>query len=141
MGKKLYAEIASMVQARENCQESRNEEWFDRHTDRLRFIERNCLPSGSGIDSGCQIDLGRSKPDRVILTLGFHHVNQDGYYDEWTHHDVVITPSLQFGYNLRITGRNRNDIKNCLHDTLSVCLDGSYTEYLDGLMLDGYRIP
>jgi hypothetical protein len=28
-----------------------------------------------------------------------------------TEHKVIATPSFQGGFNLRITGRNRNDIK------------------------------
>ena len=136
--RKLYSEIASMISARENCEQSGNGDWFERHSKRLEFIERECLPSGSGIDSGCQIDLGRSKPDRLVLTLGYHHMNQDGYYTTWTHHDVIVTPSLQWGYSLRITGKDQNGIKDYLYDVLTNCLDGSYSEYLDNLMRDYY---
>jgi len=137
-GRKLYSEIASMISAIENCDKSGNQEWRERHSKRLDFIERECLPSGSGIDNGCQIDLGRSKPDRIVLTLGYHHMNQDGYYTRWTHHEVIITPSLQFGYSMRITGKDYNDIKNYLYDVLDSALDGNFSEYLDGLMRDYY---
>ena len=136
MEKKLYAEIASMMHARENCEASSNKEWYQRHTERLETIERSCLPSGSGIDNGCTIDLGRSKQNRIVLSLGFHHMNEHGYYDGWSYHDVIVTPSLEFGFDLRITGRDRNDIKNYLYDVLQVCLDATFTEYVDGIMRD-----
>jgi len=143
MERKLYQEIASMMSARENCVKDddtskHNTVWFERHSKRLEFIQDNCLPSGSGIDSGCEIDLVRSKPERIVISLGYHHMSEHGYYDGWTYHDVVITPSLQFGYNLRITGRDRNQIKDYLYDTLANELDGNFSEYLDGLMVDFY---
>lgn len=138
--KKLYAEIATMIAARENITTAQldRQGWYDRHTKRLEFIEMNCLPSGSGIDNGCTIDLGRSKPERLVLTFGFHHMDENGYYTIWTHHEVIITPSLQFGYSMRITGKDHNGIKDYLYDVLSGALDGSFSEYLDGLMADYY---
>jgi hypothetical protein len=80
-------------------------------------IDKLCelLPHGSGIDSGIKFDSKNSKPDRLIFTFGFHHMNENGYYDGWTDHALIITPCLQDGYNLRITGRNRNDIKDYLY--------------------------
>src|SRR6516162_8259207 len=33
-----------------------NPEWYERWSDRIRDIEHNLLPSGSGIDSGTKID-------------------------------------------------------------------------------------
>jgi hypothetical protein len=49
-------------------------------------------------------------------------MTEGGMYDGWTEHTVVVTPSLAFGINIRITGRNRNDIKDYLHDVFHEAL-------------------
>ena len=130
----LYSEIASVIQARRNCADDVNgmpskAEWFDRWTDRIIYIERNLLPSGSGIDNGTKIDLDASHAGKIVLTCGYHHMNDGGYYDGWTEHTITITPSFS-GINLRISGRNRNDIKDYLHDVFnfSLCRMVEYTE-------------
>lgn len=74
------------------------------------------LPSGSGIDRGTIIDRERSRPDRIVLVCSFHHMNEHGYYDGWTDHEVIVRPSLAWGFTLRVTGRDRNGIKDYLHD-------------------------
>ena len=140
MKRNLVSEIASLIDAVSNCEQSGNDEWKGRHSDRLSVIESNCLPYGSGVDSGCTIDIGRSKPNRLVITTSFHHMNQDGYYDGWSSHDVIVTPSLQWGFDLRITGKDRNDIKNYLYDLFQNCLEGNYTEYVDGIMRDKYSM-
>lgn len=73
------------------------------------------LPSGSGFNSGCKLD-DSSKPDRLVISADFHHMDENGSYDGWTTHQVIVTPSLAYGYNLRVTGRNRNDIKSYIAD-------------------------
>lgn len=139
----LYVEIAGAINARENCVSDddvsrHNTVWFERHSKRLELIEENCLPSGSGIDNGCSIDLVRSKPDRLVIETSFHHMNDGGYYDGWTEHEVIVTPSLQFGLNLRITGRDKRDIKNYLYDVFYESLQAHCTEWMDNLMLAEY---
>jgi hypothetical protein len=118
----ILAKIASLIIARQNCIKSGNTEWFERHTDTLRQIEREHLPSGSGIDHGTRINLTKSSEDRIILMTAFHHMDEGGGYDGWTEHEVIITPSLAFGFHVRITGRNRNDIKSYLSETFQHAL-------------------
>lgn len=75
------------------------------------------LPSGSGIDAGTKVDIARSKPNRIVLTFGYHHMDENGYYDGWTEHKAIITPCFDgWGIDVRITGRNRNGILDYLHD-------------------------
>lgn len=79
------------------------------------------LPSGSGWDCGTRID-GDSTPDRPVLFGHFHHMDSNGSYRGWTDHAVIVTPSLAFGIEVKITGRDRNGIKDYLaelfHDAL-----------------------
>jgi len=114
---KLYQKISQLLHCIDNCEKSpRNVEWANRHDDRLQSIAADCLPSGSGIDCGTKID-DTSKPDRIVLTFSYHHMNENGYYDGWTEHKCIITPSLSYDYDVRITGRDRNDTKDYLAET------------------------
>ena len=108
MNTKLYQELSSLIQARLNCIESHNTDWEVRHSNKIQELCESFLPHGSGFDSGTAIDLDNSKPNRIILNTSFHHMDEMGGYDGWTDHQVIITPSLIWGFNLRITGRDRD---------------------------------
>jgi len=45
-----------------------------------------------------------------------------GYHDGWTDHQLIVTPSLQFGFHIRITGKDRNQTKDYLHETFQYAL-------------------
>lgn len=80
------------------------------------------LPSGSGIDSGTTIDRETNPAKGLRLSFGYHHMNDGGYYDGWTKHTAHVTPTLFSDFDLRITGRDRDGIKDYLHDTFNQCL-------------------
>lgn len=127
----LIAEIANLCQARHNCIERGNTEWQSKHVQRLAEIEKALLPSGSGIDSGTKIDYEASNQDKVVLNASFHHMNDGGYYDGWTEHVITVTPAFS-GVNIRISGRDRNEIKDYLHEVYSLCL----TQVIDNATLE-----
>lgn len=121
---KLYQQLASLLQAVENCRASGNAEWLQRHSDNVAALVREHMPSGSGFDSGTQIDLDASRGGaRLVFDTSFHHMNDAGMYDGWTVHRVTVHPSLAFGFELHISGRDRNQIKEdiaeCFHTALS----------------------
>ena len=122
MTRKLYQRIASALQAMGNCRKSGNAEWLERHRDTITCLVKNYMPSGSGIDSGTTIDLAASKPNRLVFGTGYHHMNDGGMYDGWTTHTVIVTPDLANGFDLRITGRDRNQIKDYLGDEYHMAL-------------------
>jgi hypothetical protein len=97
-------------------------EWLDKHTDTIKRIVQNG-PSGSGIDNGTQIALDNSTGNKLVFTTAFHHMDEGGMYDGWTYHVITIRPSLQFGFDMKITGSNRNDIKEYLSEVYSNWLD------------------
>lgn len=117
MKKPLYSKIASTLAARENCIKTCKWDWEQLHRNRIEELVKNEMPSGSGIDCGTKLDLDASTPNKLVFTLSYHHMNADGYYDGWTEHKVIVTPSLAFGIDVRITGRDRNDIKEYLSET------------------------
>ena len=120
----LYSKLAGMIEARRNCAQSNpvNSEWLDRHTDTIEALVKQHLPHGSGFDCGTKIDLDASHADKLVFTTEFHHMNENGYYDGWTEHTVTVNPSLQRDFNLRISGRNRNDIKEMMYQDFDYLL-------------------
>jgi hypothetical protein len=117
MSRTLIQEIASCVDARLTCIKRGNTEWESNHTLTLKTIEKDLLSSGSGIDCGTRIDLDRSTGNKVVLILSFHHMDDNGMYCGWTEHTLTVKPHLIHDIDLTISGRNRNDIKDYLHET------------------------
>lgn len=124
----LYQKIAQIFSAYLNCIESNSVEWQDKHQERLEKIIENCLPYGSGFDTGTKLDYSRSNPNKLVFDTEFHHMNENGYYDGWTQHKVTIKPNLQFGYHMNITGINKDNIKDYISDVFSNCFDSEINE-------------
>lgn len=110
---KRYQKIARTLSAMETC----TPDWHDRYDAMLESISHQ-MPSGSGFDSGCTISTD-STPEKIIIETAYHHMNENGYYTEWTNHKVIITPSLAFSFNIKVTGRDRNNIKDYIIDVFS----------------------
>jgi len=122
MNSKLFATFASLVDARLRCEQTNNDEWFHNHTARITELLDE-MPSGSGFDSGTKLDFDASNADRLVFITAFHHMNDGGYYDGWTEHNVIVTPSLIHGFNLKVTGRDRNQIKEYIHEMFANALN------------------
>lgn len=122
--KSVAQELASLCQARHNCVKAGNSDWFTNHTDLILAIVKNYLPSGSGIDNGTKIDLEKSNGEKLVFNTAFHHMDEHGYYDGWSEHVVTVKASFQ-GIDLKISGRNRNDIKEYLHETYALALQAT----------------
>lgn len=112
---KLYQRIANTLQAIRNCEASNNTVWLEKHRDTLATLCME-LPHGSGFDSGCHL-LPESTPNRLVFSADFHHMDENGFYDGWTTHQVIVSADLCFDYSLRITGRDRRQIKDYIADT------------------------
>lgn len=121
----LTSWIVTTLRAKANCERVDNAAWLERHTDLLQWIERNRLPSGSGINCGTRIDWAKSTDARLVLTCSFHHMDENGMYDGWTNHSVIVVPTFS-GIDVRVTGRNRNQIKEYLADTFFEALTQRY---------------
>ncbi len=114
----IYHSIASACRARRNCHNNGNVEWVGRWSAYLDRIERECLPSGAGFDAGTSIVREKSGPDRLVFRTSFHHMNDLGSYDGWTEHTVTIIPTFH-GPVVKVSGRNRNDVKGYIVDVFS----------------------
>ncbi len=126
MKQPVYKHLARLIDSYHRCKETNNPH-MGMHEERIEKIVKDHLPSGSGVDNGTSLDFDRSSKERLVFTMGFHHMDEYGYYDGWTEHEVIVTPSLAWGFDLRITGRNKRDIKMYLgdlyHDALSEMTD------------------
>lgn len=116
---KFYSVIAGLLQAKINCEATNNIEWRNRHGWRIEELVKEHCPSGSGFDNGTTLDES-STPEKLVFTTAFHHMNETGYYDGWSNHKVIVSASLVHGFNINITGANRNDIKDFIGDTFSI---------------------
>jgi len=41
----------------------------------------------------------------------------NGMYSGWSQHKVIVTPSLICGFDIRVTGRDRNQVKDYIAET------------------------
>jgi hypothetical protein len=122
MGRKLYQLIAGRVQAIQNCIKSGNVQWQERHCEALRNLIMDHLPHGSGFDSGVALDT-KATANRLVFNVEYHHMSDAGYYDDWSSHQVIVTPDLSMGFEVRVTGRDRNQIKDYIADVFCTALN------------------
>ena len=118
----LYKQLAQSIDAYLRCQVTGNTEWRNKHYEDITYLTRNFMPSGSGIDNGTAIELSDCTPDKIAFSAGYHHMDENGYYNGWTEHTITVRPSLAFGIDIRISGPNRNDIKDYLAETYGYAL-------------------
>jgi len=114
--KQLYQILSQTLDAAFNCERTGNIEWFGNHTLRLKVLVDKYMPSGSGFDAGTALDFEKQTPGQLRFSTSFHHMNDAGMYTAWTYHEIVITPNLAHGFDIRVSGRNRSDIKDYLAD-------------------------
>jgi len=113
---KLYKLIAQTVAWKPNAN------WEHNRDKLLVYIQKSLLPSGSGIDCGTKLCETLGKNGSFKLTLEFHHMNENGMYDGWTQHEIIVKPDLQFEFVMDIRGKDRNQIKDYLGDIYDACL-------------------
>lgn len=107
------AELSKYIAAWHNCRKENNPfegYWHE-------SIEAICanLPSGSGIDNGMKFNFEKSGENKLVFDFSFHHMNENGYYDGWTEHVLTVTPHFSYGFDLKISGRDKNEVKDYLY--------------------------
>jgi len=133
----VYRRIAELLSAIRICEQNGNGEWLERHRARLDML-MNTAPSGSGWDLGTGLIDDECRDNRLVFRGSFHHLNE-GYYDGWTDHTIVVRAHLVFGIDLKVTGRDRNDIKEYLSEMFHGWLTEEITEDADGVWLSRFR--
>ena len=122
MKKPVYHHLARYVTAYNNCVKSGNIEWRENHLAQIEYIVKNFLPSGSGIDNGIELVIEDCNSKRLVFDLGYHHMDEYGGYDCWTHHRVTVRPDFVFAMDISISGPNKNDIKSYLGELMNASL-------------------
>jgi hypothetical protein len=134
--RKLYQEMAQIIDAIKNCEKSGNTEWFNNHTEYLEKYLLEKLPHGSGLDYTWRYDYQKSNANKIVLTMSYHAMNENGYYDRVIDFTLTITANLAHGFDTLITGNfgKYQDIKDYLYDILTDSLNqdidinvGAYT--------------
>jgi hypothetical protein len=113
---KLYQRISQKFDAYLNCIKSNNKIWEDKHKYDIEELVKNNLPSGSGFDSGTHFDFDKSKNNKLIFNTSYHFMDENGMYDGWENYKIEITPDLSLAFNIKIIGKNKNDIKDYILD-------------------------
>jgi hypothetical protein len=122
----VAARFAQALTALNNCVKSGNTDWAAKWRDKLAELERDYLPSGSGVDNGVAFDRSRSTEQCLVFTTAFHHMDENGFYDNWTEHTIRVRPSFSNDLDISVSGRDRNDIKehlrSLMHESLIVAV-------------------
>lgn len=95
-----------------------------KNSNAISWLIREYMPSGSGIDSSIGLD-GASTPKRLVFVVPFHKMHSNGFYCGWTEFRAIVTPSLESEFDLRITGRDYNGIKDHLYEIIRHALESS----------------
>jgi hypothetical protein len=119
---KAYQALAQKLEAIANCERSGKTKWRETHCAALQAIVREAMPSGSGFDAGTDLDPS-STSQKLIFNTSFHYMDENGYYDGWTGHRIIATPCLARGFDLRVTGRDRNGAKDFIADAFNHALN------------------
>lgn len=125
--KTLAAWIAETSDWAERAENNLNAQWGDIARTRLDQLV-NLLPSGSGVDCGTK--LVSASASKIVLECGFHHMDENGFYDGWTEHRITVRPTFD-SLDIHISGRSRNDIKEYLHEVYALALSERIVETVD----------
>jgi hypothetical protein len=125
MKQPLYKELAQVIGAYHRTSDLERQ---NRHAAFARAIANDRLPSGSGLDAGCRLDVQASTAEKLVIRSSYHLLNSGGYYIGWIDFTVVVQPSLAHDIDIRITGPfgRRQDLKDYLAETFDQALRKEY---------------
>ena len=111
---KFYSLIATAIS---EYNKTDNPEIKARIEETLKEAEKT-LPSG-GVFIESKIDIKKSISQRLVFLTSCKHVTAGGQYDSVTRHQIIITPCLMNGFNIRVTGPERRGIKEKIEHAFS----------------------
>lgn len=116
----ILSRLASTLDALHSCERAQAEgqdrsRWIARHGETLDALDA-LLPSGSGCDNGSKVDRSRPLSKGLLIETAFHHLSTHGFYTGWTDHKITFHPTLYGGPTIKVSGRDRNEIKDYLGD-------------------------
>lgn len=125
---KLYQELAGRFQAYQNCIKSNNQEWEEKHRNRIEILI-DSLPHGSGIDGRTTFDFKRSSETKIVINSSFHVMDENGFYDGWIDFSLILEPSWN-DIELIIKGKfgKHQDLKEYILDIFYEALNQEVIE-------------
>ena len=132
----VICELASSLDALANCERdlasgagndafmTLRAEWKDKHAERVEWLCKNFLPSGSGVDCGTVLDMGASKPERLVFIMEYHAMSASGHYCGWHTYKLTVKPSLIHGFT--VDCRSSSDTADYLCDILNHALSAEH---------------
>lgn len=83
-------------------------------------------PHGGGFDRGTT--LLTASDTKLCFETWFHHMDEFGVYDGWTQHYVTVKPTFSGYFDIKVTGSNRNNIRDYVAEVFAEWLDGDAEE-------------
>jgi len=119
---KLYKELNHWVRSRKyRIEVGESKEMIEEANKAILRIMKTA-PHGSGFDVGIWIDLDKSilssNGEQLVFHTEFHHLSPEGFYVGWTSHTIKVTPSFSGHFRVNVSGRNYNDIKEHIAETM-----------------------
>lgn len=108
--RKVYQKLANAAEVF-NSKHYNKTIWQNHWETPVEEIMENLAPSGSGFDNGTTFEIDQSSRKKLIFTTAYHHMNEAGYYTEWTYHTVTVVPDLLLDFEISVSGKNHNEIK------------------------------
>lgn len=119
METKLYTILAQQVSAyqgytsQQGLRGNRLESKLRAIAERIMDYVEKYMPIGSGIEN-TRLVLAKSTESVLVFSCAYHHMNETGFYTGYTYHEIKVSSSLTNEINIRITGKDRYDIKEYL---------------------------
>lgn len=121
--RRISAELARLANCEKALDNGQDHHRVNRDDALAKLDElQSLLPSGSGFDAGTQIDLERSTPEKIVFNTSFHHMDEAGFYSGWTEHTVTVRPSFLWDFDIHVSGRDKNGIKEYIAETFHFAL-------------------
>ena len=99
----------------------------------LEELVNDIFPHGSGFDSSITLDAKNSQ--HLILTVPYHCMNDNGYYDGWIEVIYTITPSFD-GFQMKenwkgYNGKYKELLKDYIGEVIYTCLEKEVSSEYD----------
>lgn len=81
---------------------------------------------------GCELDLPKSKHNKLVILFEWHNMDENGFYDGWYSYKCVVLPSFVWTIDMRITGREPRTnfgLKDYFYETLNYHLTRPIRQY------------
>lgn len=110
MDKPIYQHIATILEARDNCEKTGNTGWYAIWCDRLASIMKEFAPHGSGFDQDVTLNEA-STNGRLLFDAHWHSMDDNGSYAGWIHFQIIVSANMAHGINMAIavTSDDRDD--------------------------------